>query len=517
MRLSAVRRLTSRRLVAFYVRKFLVITKLIPPDFTMPWSNGVSVAILCFINLINYMDRFTVAGVLKKVQNYYDLDDQEGGLLQTAFIVSYMVMAPLFGYLGDRYPRKYIIAGGVFFWSCMTYAGTIVPPQYPLLFYLARALVGVGEASYSTIAPTLIADLFVGEMRTRMLAIFFFAIPVGSGLGYVVGGQMATINDDWRYALKVTPPLGIISVLLTLFVLQEPVRGQSDGAASSESTTLKEDILYLCRVKSYIWSTLGFTSVCFAVGALSWWAPKYMASAYEYAGITDMAEDKVALIFGVITCVSGILGVVIGSGGAQYYRRYNSKADPLICGFGVLLSVPFSFLGLSLAYGVPALSWISIFITITALCINWTLCADILLYVISPNRRAFAQAMQILFAHLFGDAASPFVVGTIADAIKRHEGDLTPAVKYHSMQYALYSTSVVLVLGGLAFLYTAKYIDNDREVCKRQTQGQRLSSSDDIQGSPRPTSGRFDEDSLAVFPPSNFTDSDQSGLVDHIA
>lgn len=251
----------------------------------MSWQNGVSVAILCFINLINYMDRFTVAGVLKPVQDYFNhLSDGQAGLLQTSFIISYMVFAPLFGYLGDRYSRKYIIAVGVLFWSAMTLAGSFVSNESTWLFFVIRALVGVGEASYSTIAPTLIGDMFVGEMRTRMLALFFFAIPVGSGLGYVAGAEVYAATNNWRWALRVTPPLGAAAVALTLFVLRDPPRGQADGGLSSETTTLKEDLLYIVKIRSYVWSTLGFTTVCFAVGALSWWAPKYMEEAYEVFG-----------------------------------------------------------------------------------------------------------------------------------------------------------------------------------------------------------------------------------------
>lgn len=118
--------------------------------------------------------------------------------------------------------------------------------------------------------------------------------------------------------------------------------------------------------------------------------------------------------------VGGILGVILGSGGAQWYRKRNPRADPLLCGVGVLLSVPFAFFGLIIAHWSGALSWISIFIAITFLCINWTLAADMLLYVITPNRRSFAQAMQILVAHLLGDAASPYVVGTVSEVPINH-------------------------------------------------------------------------------------------------
>ncbi|KAK9395472.1 protein spinster 1-like [Crotalus adamanteus] len=111
---------------------------------------GLIVGVLFFINLLNYMDRFAVAGVLPDIERFFDIDDSKSGLLQT---------------------------GG---------------------------LVGVGEASYSTIAPTIIADLYLGDRRFRMLSIFYFAIPVGSGLGYIVGSKVKDVADDWHWALRIS-------------------------------------------------------------------------------------------------------------------------------------------------------------------------------------------------------------------------------------------------------------------------------------------------------------------------
>lgn len=137
-----------------------------------------SVGILFFINLINYMDRYTVAGVLDQIIDHYKLKNSQGGLLQTVFVITYMITAPVFGYLGDRHSRRAIMAAGVFFWSATTLLGSIPPKEFAL-FALLRGLVGIGEASYSTVAPTVIGDLFSGPRRSTMLAAFYFAIPVG--------------------------------------------------------------------------------------------------------------------------------------------------------------------------------------------------------------------------------------------------------------------------------------------------------------------------------------------------
>jgi len=134
---------------------------------------------LLLANLLNYMDRYTIAGVLIQVQKFYTISNAQAGLLQTSFIVFYMLFSPIFGYLGDRTNRKLLMAGGIAFWSIITLAGSFVPSDKFWLFLLMRAMVGIGEASYSTIAPTIIADLFVKDKRSAALSVFYFAIPVG--------------------------------------------------------------------------------------------------------------------------------------------------------------------------------------------------------------------------------------------------------------------------------------------------------------------------------------------------
>lgn len=122
-------------------------------------------------------------GVLTDIQASFNIKDDDGGLLQTVFIISYMIFAPIFGYLGDRFSRKWIMAFGITLWGATTLLGSFMNSFGWFLMF--RALVGIGEASYSTIAPTLLSDLFVHDLRSKMLAVFYFAIPVGSGLGWV--------------------------------------------------------------------------------------------------------------------------------------------------------------------------------------------------------------------------------------------------------------------------------------------------------------------------------------------
>uniref|UniRef100_A0A1Q3FX49 Putative sugar transporter/spinster transmembrane protein n=2 Tax=Culex tarsalis TaxID=7177 RepID=A0A1Q3FX49_CULTA len=487
-----------------------------------------TVGVLCFVNLINYMDRFTIAGVLTDIQDHFRIGDDEAGLLQTAFVLSYMICAPVFGYLGDRYSRKWIMALGVFLWSTTTLLGSFM--QHFGWFITFRALVGIGEASYSTIAPTIISDLFVGDMRSKMLALFYFAIPVGSGFGYIVGSETAKFFGDWVWALRVTPVLGVIAVVL-IAMLRDPERGASEGTHHMQATSYREDIKAIVRNPSFMLSTAGFTCVAFVAGALAWWGPKFIhLGLVSQPGNENITLNDVSFIFGAITMTTGIIGVPLGSYLSQRFNRKYPRADPYICAVGLIVSAPL-LAGAMLTVSVNAtLAYVLVFFGELALNLNWAIVADILLYVVVPTRRSTAEAFQILISHAFGDAGSPYFVGVISEAIKRllrlsaigvaavfpadlssysqlaenvtatsttttlaplvsqsplggaEDGD-SHAVQFRALQYALFSTSFVEIIGGVFFLLTAMYILRDRRNVERVVAGCDLELSESSSGS----------------------------------
>ncbi|VDM49162.1 unnamed protein product [Toxocara canis] len=333
----------------------------------------LSVAVLLTVNLLNYVDRFTVAGVLTEIQAYFRIDDSQAGLLQTIFIVFYMLFAPVCGYLGDRFNRKLIMGTGLSVWVIAVFTSTLVPPNHFWLFLLCRGVVGVGEASYSTVAPTLIADMFVGHRRSNSLMVFYFAIPVGSGLGYMVGSYMSMWAGAWEWGVRVTPILGLVCILLIAFLLDDPIRGNADSAFIENSSFI-EDVKSLFKIPTFLLSTLGFTSVVFVTGCLSWWTPTLLEHAWAmHHGTSHVPDDvkaETSLIFGLITCFAGLVGVLIGSSLAQSWRdgflclKSNEHADPHVCALGALLAVPLLFLAVIFSAKYRILCWVSLLLLV---------------------------------------------------------------------------------------------------------------------------------------------------------
>ncbi|KRF80295.1 uncharacterized protein Dvir_GJ22291, isoform D [Drosophila virilis] len=490
-----------------------------------------TVATLCFVNLINYMDRFTIAGVLTEVKEDFHIDNDNAGLLQTAFVISYMIFAPLFGYLGDRYSRRWLMAVGVALWSTTTLLGSYMHTFG--WFITFRALVGIGEASYSTIAPTIISDLFVNSMRSKMLAMFYFAIPVGSGLGYIVGSKTAQLANNWRWALRVTPILGVIAVMLILLI-KDPKRGESEGQSGMEPTSFCIDIKELLKNRSFMLSTAGFTCVAFVAGALAWWGPTYIHLGLKMQpGNENLQLDDVSYKFGLIAMAAGLIGVPLGSVLAQYYRSRIENCDPYICAIGLFISAPMVFVGLIIPRISGTLCFVFVFVAQVALNLCWSIVADILLYVVVPTRRSTAEAFQILISHALGDAGSPYLVGVISVAIRKHLSSATTkfissnsmqslsqvlenatetvtetikdmsylraeatdeVLSFESLQYSLFSTTFVEVLGGIFFLITACFIIRDKAKATSDSLG------NDLRSAPRQTNPKllFDSDCLVM-------------------
>src|SRR5437764_4128615 len=215
------------------------------------WSRtpGTILGTLTALNGLNYLDRYVSAAALPLILTDLALSDAQGGLLQSLFITVYALVCPVAGWLGDRQPRLRLAAVGVFVWSAATFASGLAPTYAWLL--LARAVIGAGEASYAVVTPSLLSDCYPPDRRARMLGVFSAAIPVGSALGYIVGGLVGA-SHGWRAAFFVAGAPGAALAFL-LLLLTEPRRGAMDppGAAAPVPLDLRSSLRALWARRSY--------------------------------------------------------------------------------------------------------------------------------------------------------------------------------------------------------------------------------------------------------------------------
>jgi MFS family permease len=416
---------------------------------------GRSLALLLAINLFNYIDRYILAAAEKPIRNtFFEENDPDAkfwtGLLATAFLVSYMVAAPLFGWLADRMRRWLIIGLGVIVWSLAS-GGTGLATTFAILL-ITRIFVGIGEAAYGPAAPTVIADMYPVRKRGTVMAWFYMAIPVGSAIGYALGGYLAE-HWGWRTAFYAVVVPGIL-LGIVCFLMREPQRGGADGVshASARKATLS-DYKILFRTPSYLLNTAGMTAMTFAIGGISFWMPTYV---HEFRGVGSL--DSVNLWFGGLTVVSGITATLFGGWLSDRLRTRYPGSYFLVSGTTMLVGFPMLLLILITPF---PFAWVLIFVAEFCLFMNTGPTNTILANVTHPAMRATAYALTIFIIHALGDAISPPLIGWISGrfADEAHPGG--------NMNAGFLVVGLSILVGGVFWLCGARYLQRDTEAAPR--------------------------------------------------
>jgi MFS transporter, Spinster family, sphingosine-1-phosphate transporter len=438
-----------------------------------------ALSVLCVINLVNYLDRYILAGVMPHLQKTFGLNNAQGGQLATIFMVVYMCASPIGGFLGDRMPRRLLIGVAVIVWSLAT-IGSGLAASFGLLL-VARALTGVGEAGYGTVAPAVLSDLFKREQRSSILSIFYTAMPFGAALGFVIGGAMAE-NVSWQSAFFAGGLPGLALGAFAFF-MPEPERGAMDEVPATSPDPAPA--LALCAIHTgtpatgtctrcghflcaactagalcsacrefappmrkapkvafraglselagngrYWIVVAGLTLMTFSVGGLSIWMPSYLSTERGFS------STEAGLALGATTVIGGLVGTLLGGFLGDRLERRIAGGGVLLSGIGLILAAPF-MVGAVLLHDRVALLACLLLAQFFIFLNNGPLNAAIV-NVVSPTLRAFAFGISMLILHLLGDAASPTVIGWISDQ--------------SSLGTAILLNAVPVALGGLVLL-----------------------------------------------------------------
>lgn len=360
------------------------------------------------INLFNYLDRQVLPAVLTPLKDELQLTDGQLGWVATAFMLGYFLTSPFFGYLGDRFPRKWLIAAGVAVWSVGTVLSGTAHGFWSLVMF--RVLVGLGEASYGTISPGWIADLYSPGKRNNALSVFFTAIPVGSALGYIVGGAVAA-HYGWRSAFwwAGLPGFALAVILLTL---KEPKRGSNDDPPGKPATdepapTVREAYVSLLGRPLYVLVVLGYVAQTFTLGGFAFWAPTFL---HRVHGMELAAADK---FFGLSLVVTGLVATLLGGFISTAWHKRNPAAYAWVIGLSTLAATPtacaaFLLQDAELARVMMVASMFLLFLSTGP--VN-----TLILETVPVAMRATAMAASIFAIHFFGDLWSPQIVGFLSD------------------------------------------------------------------------------------------------------
>jgi len=440
-----------------------------------------ALVLLLLINLFNYIDRQVLAVVVGSIKESFfgasgsgrgatadgsvlvtvvswfqhrlgfKPEDALIGLLGTAFMVVYMIGAPVFARLAERRSRWVLVGIGVGLWSLASGASGLATGFLMLL--LTRCFVGIGEAAYGPVAPAIISDFYPVRIRGQVLAWFYLAIPVGSALGYVFGGWMAGSGigdwganflgarpESWRWAFYLVVVPGILLSAWSFF-MHEPPRGQADLAAAARPAAVRwRDYAILLRTPSYVFCTLGMAAMTFAIGGIAFWMPYYLET-------RSGAPKGSTIIFGAITALAGLTATLLGGIAGDKLRARFSGSYFLVSGAAMLAGFPVFLAVLKAPF--PWI-WVLIFLTCFCLFFNTGPTNTILANVSHPSMLAAAFAFNIFVIHALGDVISPVIIGLLNDW-------------FHYMNKSFLVVGLTFLAAGVLWLLGARHLQRDTE------------------------------------------------------
>jgi len=410
-----------------------------------------ALALLTALNLLNYIDRNVLFAVQDLIKAEFPRSDTAYGLLTSVFFIFYMIAAPFMGPLSEKFSRKAVIIVGAVIWSGATLLTAFTKNFDELL--LRHTLVGIGEASFVILSPTFVADMFPENKRGRVMGIFYLAIPVGSALGFLVGGVLGP-KYGWRVPFYVGAGPSLLLAFLLLFI-PEPPLGQFDepgkvpevsGFSGSTSSGL---VPYVTRLMKWVWAlmqslirnpafltaTLGMAMMTFALGGLQVWFPTFLHRVHSYT------LTQANILFGASTIVNGIVASLAGGWISDWLLKRTKSAHYLVSAVSLVLGIPAMCLAI---FGSGNVMIAGMFAAEFFLLLNTGPLNAAIINSVGPHIRAMALAANIFIFHLLGDVPSAPLIGYMSDHFSMRIAFVAPviaiglssAILFYGMKFA---------------------------------------------------------------------------------
>ena len=407
----------------------------------------MTLVILFLINVLNFYDRSTLGALAEPVRREFHLSDAALGGLTTAFTIVYAIAGWPLGRLADTKSRKTILAWGVTAWSALTALGGLASSYATLL--ATRVGVGIGEASCAPAATSWIGDAVPAERRTRALAWFMMAVPVGGMLSFSLTGPAAQAFG-WRIALALAaaPAIALVPALLSL---DEPVR-HSEPSLSKPATAL----LYL---PIFWWISLSGAILNFALYSFFAFFPAFLTRFHH------LSVGQAGLWSGIGTGVAGIAGALFAGAVGDRVRKDFARARMRRAAIASLAAAPLAFAAIMMPAGAVAPAIALIMIAYGLLQMYYGLVYAAMHDAIAPELRGTAMGAYFTVQYLGGAAWGPLLTGKLSDHFARAAqtaGATAEAARAIGLRDAMYVIPVLsLVLAAVLATGGAK-LDVDR-------------------------------------------------------
>lgn len=403
--------------------------------------------ILVVVYTFNFIDRQIVGILAVPIKADLGLSDTQLGLMGgLAFALFYTGLGIPVAMLADRWKRTWIITAALTTWSAMTAVCGLAQNFWQL--FLGRVGVGVGEAGGVAPAYSLISDYYPSHQRARALSVYSFGIPIGSALGILFGGYIAS-KIDWRFAFFAVGLAGVIVAPVFKLTVAEPVRGGYDSQRYDRATPgLRAIVQKLAHKPSFWIISLGASAASMIGYGMFFWLPSFFVRSF------GLELLEASLFYGGILLLGGIAGTWLGGAMADRFGANRRGMYVTIPAIAFLATVPFYILailspnltttffamliptGLGLAWLGPVLSAIQ--------------------HVVPPTMRATASAIFLFINNLIGLGLGTVALGIISDSLESRFGD-------DSLKYAILAGTGFYLIAASLFLLSAKRLTIDWE------------------------------------------------------
>lgn len=421
------------------------------------WSSGrrhYVLFILCVVGIFNYIDRQIITILIEPIKQEFGASDTAMGLLTGLVFAGFYSIASLpLARLSDHFSRRVVLAGCITFWSVMTSLGGLAQSFFQLA--VTRTGVACAESGAIPASHAMISDMYRQSVRGTAIAVLSSAQSIGIGLGVLLGGWLSQ-SFSWRVSFLLVGLPGLLMAAVVMLTVKEPRRGQADQLTDSEATpklwpTMR--VLWKSRTYRCLVATVGLGG--FTGYGILGWGPTFLMRVH------GLSPTEIGVSFGLAVAVSLIIGNLLGGVLSDRLGRKDMRAYLWVAGAGPWLSIPFllTFVLTADARLAMACLFIGMLLLTSHIPSTYTLGQTLS----PPRMRATASVFMGLASVLIGSGLSPFVIGTLNDA-------LAPRFAADAVRYSLgFVILMAFVTGGVAML-GARWVREDHARMRLQAE-----------------------------------------------